>query len=300
VKIINRAYTPVKPVKPDFLFNFVLAVFSGLLTGITLAFLIEHLDRSIKTPEEAVKNYEKPLFARIPKFKRTDITDTDETVLSPMLMSYFEPKSIVSEQFKMLMINTKFGFTGVNGKSSSIMVNSADAGEGKSLITANLAITYALAGYKTIIVDADFHRPGQHKLFNIDNFHGLTDIMLGEKKENLIKATQVENLNLLPSGAIPPSPAMFFESYNFSNLIESLKKDYDIVLVDIAPTSNISDSLLIVPKVDNILFVISVRHTDRSIITKTLKDIDNITDNPVGLVCNNVSVKNISGHYYKY
>ena len=300
VKIIDRAFSSKNPLKPNFRFNFIIALAAGLLAGITLAFLVEHLDRTVKSPEEAVNDFDIPLFARIPKFKRSDISDEGEKGLSPMMISYYEPKNVASEQFKMLMINTKFSFTGVNDRNAAIMVNSSEPGEGKTLICGNIATTYAMAGYKTIIIDADFHRPAQHKLFGIDNFHGLTDIMLGEKKEKLIKATSIENLYILPSGAIPPSPAMFFESALFNDLIVDLKKEYDIVLIDSAPTSNISDSLLIVPKVDNLLFVISLRQTTKPIINKSLKDIRNIFDKPVGMVCNNVGFKNISGQYYRY
>ncbi len=300
VVILDSPKGSLKKLKPDYRFNFLLSLIAGLLTGITIAFLVEHLDRTIKSSEEAVKLFEMPLFARIPQYEESKITDTEGKTIDSMLVTYYEPKNLVTEQYKMLMINSKFGFKGINDKKSVIMVNSAEAGEGKSMVSANLAITYAMAGYKTIIVDTDFHKPDQHRLFGLDNFHGLTDILLGEKKEDLIRATSIERLHLLPSGAVPPSPAMFFETYNFSNLLDSLKKEYDIVIVDSAPSSYISDSLLLVPKVDNILFVVSLRHTDRAIIQKTITDIKNIFNGPMGLICNKVSLKNIAGHYYRY
>ncbi|MGM0608501.1 MAG: GumC family protein [Candidatus Muiribacteriota bacterium] len=300
VTILDRAHGNSKKLKPNYRFNFILGLLAGALTGLTLAFLVEHLDRTIKTPEEAIKLLDLPLFARIPFYEKSQISDTNENSIDNMLISYFEPKNIVTEQFKMLMINSKFGFKGITDKNSTIMVNSAEAGEGKSLVAANLGVTFARAGYKTIIVDVDFRKPEQHKLFGLDNFHGLTDIILGEKKENLIKATDVEKLHLLPSGAIPPSPAMFFETYNFTTLLDNLKEEYDIVIVDSAPSSHISDSLLLVPKVDNILFTIALRHTDRTIVSKTTADIAKIFKGNIGLVCNKVSLKNISGHYYRY
>jgi len=299
IKILDRAPIPGRPLKPNMKFNFILAMLAGILTGITLAFLIEHLDRSIKSPEEAENLFKLPLLARIPGIRKSEVSDIEPS-LDPMLLTYFEPKNIASEQFKMLMINTKFGFSGITARNSVIMVNSAEPSEGKSLVLSNLAITYSLAGYKTVIVDADFHKPSQHKFFNTDNFKGLTDIMLDNTQEDLIKATPVDNLYLITSGATPPSPAMFFESEQFETLISDLREKFDIVLIDTAPASNISDSLLIVQKVDNILFVISLRQSSRKIINKSLNDIKNIFQGPLGIVCNKVTLKNISGYYYNY
>jgi|GEM_PF-4877830 len=299
IKILDRAPIPSSPLKPNMKFNFVLAMLAGILTGITLAFLIEHLDRSVKSPEEAESLFKLPLLARIPNIRKSEVSDIAPS-LDPMLLTYFEPKNIASEQFKTLMINTKFGFSGITARNSVIMVSSAEPTEGKSLVLSNLAVTYSLAGYRTVIVDADFHKPSQHKFFNTDNFKGLTDIMLDKKPEELVKATPVDNLFLITSGATPPSPAMFFESKKFEEFISGLREKFDIVLIDTAPASNISDSLLIVPKVDNILFVISLRQSSRKIVNKSLNDIKNIFQGPLGIVCNKVSMKNITGYYYNY
>ena len=143
-----------------------------------------------------------------------------------------DPRSPVSEAYRSL--RTSMLYTGIDKEIKSILVSSAGPGEGKTTTVANMAITYANLGKKTLLIDTDLRRPVVHKVMNLDKEPGITNYLAGNVKNfnELIKKTDIDNLFSVTSGIIPPNPSELLGSKKMGELVKSLEKDWDMVLFD--------------------------------------------------------------------
>ena len=172
------------------------------------------------------------------------------------------PKSGVSEAIK--TIRTNIQFLGVDNPVKTILVTSPLSGEGKSYISSNLAAAYALAGSKVLLVDCDMRIGRQHRIFDLDNEKGLSNLLLDnvtKEYRKYIKSTDIDNLSVLTMGVVPPNPTELLESQKCATLLEILKEKYDIVILDGIPILNLTDSLVLSGLVDKIVIVCTYKQT---------------------------------------
>ena len=151
------------------------------------------------------------------------------------------PKSSIAEAIK--TIRTNLQFSSVDDKVKSILVTSSFSGEGKSFVTANLAVAFAQAGTKVLIVDCDLRRGRQHNIFHVENLEGLSNLLIDDvekKYKHYIKKTRYENIYVLPMGIVPPNPSELLASDKNKQLVEILAKNYDLVIYDGVPAVNVS------------------------------------------------------------
>lgn len=158
--------------------------------------------------------------------------------------THFFHHSHISEQFRTM--RTNISFLGIGNKFRTIMVTSPSEGEGKTTIVANLSIVFAQQGKKVLLIDANLRTPMIHKIFDQSNYIGLSNVLsyMNSLKES-ISNSGIYNLDLLPSGPIPPNPSDLISSDRMSEIIEQVQEKYDIVLIDTPPILNVSDSQLI-------------------------------------------------------
>ena len=154
---------------------------------------------------------------------------------------------------------------------------------------------------KTIIVDTDLRRPVQHKIFNLPNRHGLTDLILNQdlNVENRIQATSIDNLFLLSSGSLPPNPTEMLLSKRMKHIIQSLKDQSDIVIFDSPPVLVVADAAILSTDVDGVVVVNDVGKTRSGALKRTIEELNRGRANVVGVVLNRVSAR-ASGYYYNY
>ncbi len=177
------------------------------------------------------------------------------------LITITDPRSPVSEAYRTLRTNLQF--SSLEDPIRTLVVTSPAPDEGKSTTVANLAVTLAQGGRRTVLVDSDLRRPALHTLFDLKSEPGLTNLMLEEDGEPFLQETTVDGLRLLSSGPKPPNPADMLGAQKLDKIIESLAKDADIVLFDAPPVIAVTDAAVLGAKVDGVLLVISAGKTRR-------------------------------------
>lgn len=224
------------------------------------------------------------------------------------LIAQRTPKSPIAEVFRTLRTNIQFMNSKKNLK--TLLITSTMPGEGKSWIAANLAITFAQAGKKVIIIDADMRKGRQHVMFNIENRIGLSNYLSGidemGKSENLdilkyVRTTEVPNLYLVPAGNVPPNPSELLASEATINMIEKLKDTFDFIIFDGTPSIIITDALIVAGLVDSTIIVTQYNVTKKDNLEKVKKDIEHVGGKIAGVILNKVPInakKYMSTYYY--
>lgn len=304
VRVIDTAKEPRSPIKPRRFQNLLLALIVGLTLGGGLAFFTESLDRSIKNPEEAEALLGLPVIGLIPsigdlngKFKGT----RDEIeLISSRLVTHFVPRSPVAEAYR--TVRTNLSFSRPDNPPRTILVTSAVPQEGKTTTTANLAITLAQMGGKTLIVDSDLRRPAIRKVFNLESKEGLTDYLIGKGAlDALIRTTDIPNLFILPAGQIPPNPSEVLGSQRMKELVAELSRRFEMVFFDSPPVVAVTDAAVLSRNTDGVVLVVQSGATDREAVARAKTLLGNVQANLLGLVLNNIRIESTYGSYhYRY
>ncbi len=266
----------------------VLALFGGLVLSMVLAMLIESLDNRIYTEESAVQITGLPVLTHVPLLK----SKNDQPVLIGK-----DDASVLLESFRML--RTQLSFIGSYGQLRTIVLTSSQPGEGKSTVSANLAIALALNKKKVVLVDTDLRRPTVHKIFGVTNNKGFTNVVAerGSLKEAM-HTTDIEGLFLLTSGPKPPNPAELLDSRMARGLIEHLKEQFDYVIIDAPPALMMADAQIISSSADGVLLVISCQEARRGGVERTHELMAQAGIRVVGMVLNKFTHE--QGGYYDY
>lgn len=217
---------------------------------------------------------------------------------SPDLIVYLDPFSPISETFK--TIRTNIDFSSIDKQLKTIAVTSTCQAEGKSTVSANLAIAYAQVDKKVLLLDADLRRPNIHKLFGLLNRRGLTSALISKRDhQEFIQETLTDNLYVLTSGPIPPNPTEMLMSAAFSSLIETLKSAFDLIIIDAPPVMGLADAVIISAKVDGMIYVVRVGVVDRKQLQYATNSLKQIKANVIGFVLNGVK-QDSENYYYAY
>lgn len=209
-----------------------------------------------------------------------------------------DPKSVESEAFRVLRTNLQF--TAIDKPLKNILVTSSVPQEGKSTVISNLAITIAGAGNKTLLVDADLRRPKQQKIFLLENYKGLTNIIAENLPlDNVINKTKIANLDVITSGPLPPNPAEMLGSTRMKNFIQEIDSMYDIVLFDSPPVNSVADASILSTAVDGVVLVIAANSTEREAVLVAKQQLEKVKARILGVVLNRVEQKS-GGYYYYY
>lgn len=224
------------------------------------------------------------------------------------LIAQRDPKSPVSEVFRKLRTNIQFMST--NKKLKTLLVTSTFPSEGKSLVTSNLAVTFAQAGNKVILIDADMRKGRQYTIFGVSPRPGLSNYLSGLDVENpddidlsqYIQKTDVENLLIMSAGNIPPNPSELLVSPQMNKLLEDLKEVCDIILIDGTPCELVTDSIILSRIVDSTVIVTAHKETKKDNLEKIIKNIQNVGGHLAGVVINKmpISIKKYNENYYYY
>lgn len=221
------------------------------------------------------------------------------------IITFTSPKASVSEVFRTLRTNVQF-MTASN-EHNSILFTSTQAGDGKSWIAANLAITFAQAGKKVILVDTDMRRGKQHNIFELSNNKGLSNYLILSVKDSqdalgeYIQRTLIDNLYVITAGIVPPNPSELLTSTKMVNLIKTLEEMADIVIFDSTPSTMVTDALAISRYVGSTLIVASHKKTKMELLKQIKKNIENVGGKVSGVILNKVPLsKREYGKSYYY
>ena len=226
------------------------------------------------------------------------------------VIAHKNPKSPISEVFRTLRTNIQF--MNVNKKMKTLVVTSTFPGEGKSWVASNLAVTFAQAGKKVVLIDADMRKGRQYAIFGVSPRPGLSNFLsqaeidkegkVSEDVRNYIKETEIENLYLIPSGNVPPNPSELLVSAQMLGLLNSLKELCDLIIIDGTPSELVTDSVILSRIVDYTLIVTAHKITKKDALERVVKNIKNVGGNIAGVVINRVpiSAKRYGDKYYYY
>lgn len=207
-----------------------------------------------------------------------------------------KPKSIAAEAYRTLRTNIQY--SSFDEEIRTIVVTSSEPGEGKSTTAGNIAISFAQASKKTVIIDCDLRKPSLHKKFKISNIGGLSDILIGKEKIDDVIHHFNEELDVITSGKLPPNPAEMLGSRTMERLLVALKERYDIIILDTAPLQAVTDAQILSTKSDGIILVVRAHATKRESVIQAKGLIEKVGGKILGTVLN--GVENTRGKYYYY
>ncbi|MBD2773438.1 GumC family protein [Iningainema tapete] len=275
-------------------------VFAGLLLGVAAAFIVDLIDRRLKTAKEAEELFGHTLLGLIPQFETSDTSITDKNFegSSPRIIVATSPRSVVHEAYQMLVANLKF--TSLDKKVRTIVVTSSQAGEGKSEVSANLAAVMAQAGRRVLLVDADMRQPTQHHLWDRINAVGLSNVMVGQDEFSFAVQKVTSYLSVLTAGVMPPNPMALIDSERMSSLLDMLSQKYDYVIIDTPPLVGTPDAAVLGKMADGVLIVVrpSVLNSNSAVAAKSL--LARSEANILGIVANGVDVKQEPESFFYY
>lgn len=301
IRIIDSALEPKTFVRPRKLYNSFLGLLIGFLLGGGMAFLLEMSDTSLKSVTELERASGLSCLGLIPRIGGGILEKRGEEGMikriSERLVTHFTPRSLVSEAYRVLRTNIQF--VNVDAPLKSIVVTSAEPLEGKTTTVANLAITTAIAGLRTLLIDADMRRPMVHSIMGISREPGLVEL-ISEKVdiEQAVHSTEVENLFVLTCGTIPPNPSEMLGSQKMKKLISSLLEKFSLVFFDSPPVNAVTDSQVLGAQADGVLLVVRSHRTPRAAIERAKSLLSNVRANVIGAVLNDEKADSFFGSYY--
>ena len=215
------------------------------------------------------------------------------------IISIKNPKSPIAEAYR--GIRTSIEFSNLDKNLQVITVTSSMQNEGKSTVLANLAVSFANLDKKVLIMEGDLRNPSVHRMFNISNIKGLTDILLQNKVfADCVHCTDVKNLHVLTCGAIPPNPSEMLSSKKIRDFIESLREYYDYIFIDAPPIGIVTDAGIISTYTDGCIFVVGAGDADIDMAKVSKERLEKVGANILGVVLNKFEASGASGYYNYY
>lgn len=294
VRQLSVAEVPLSPANNTLTRDLLLAAAVAVCAVAGFAFVRFYLDDTVKSGDDTEKTIGLPVTGKILKsgIKRGE----SELVVARL------PKAIVSENIKSLRTNLQF--TAVDKNLKTVLVTSTNAGEGKSFVSANLAISFAQADKKVLLVDCDLRKGRVHKMFKLSNKKGLSNLLVDslQNMTDYIQETGIENLSVITCGTYPPNPSELLASKKNKQLIKNLRERYDIVIFDGAPIGGLADSVILASLVDETLVVVKDANTAKGDLAMVKDALDKVEAKVAGLVFNSVNQKRAKyyNNYYYY
>jgi capsular exopolysaccharide synthesis family protein len=291
IRVIDRAERPRRPVSPRPVFSLLLALVGGTILGCGTAFFFEYLDSRIKSPEEIDTYLGLPSIGMIPALGK-QWKDADPLITNGVPPSF-------AEAFRTLRTNVLF--SAATPGCRSIAVTSTGPGEGKTLVASNLAIGFATAGQRVLLLDADMRRPRLHDVLTGAQEPGLSNVLVGNTSAgDALRKTAVPNLYVLTAGRIPPNPAELLGSRAFKELLASIRERFDWIVIDTPPVMAVTDPNIVASLTDGVVFVIGAEMTSYRIARRALQQLEHAHAAFAGAVLNNVQIQRHAYYYSQY
>ena len=292
VSQLSVAKVPETPSNNTLTRDVILAVAVAIVAVGGFAFLRFYLDDTVKHSDDIEKTFGLVMTGRISKNDMKGKKGVSELVVEKY------PKAIVSENIKSLRTNLQF--TAIDNNLKTILTTSTTASEGKSFVSANLAISFAQTDKKVLLVDCDLRKGRVHRLFDIPNTDGLSNLLTDdlEKMDHYIHHTKITNLDVITCGTYPPNPSELLASRKMKKLLISLRHRYDIIIFDGAPIGGLTDSVILSNLMDETIIVVKDGNTSKSDLAAAKAELDKVGAKIAGVVFNMVNRR--SSKYYNY
>ncbi len=290
VSIVAAAKEPVRPVKPNKVFNIMVAIIVGLFGGIVLAFFIEYQDFSIKGVDDLERIVDWPYLGQIPK-----VGGARKEFHVQRHPNDFISEAIRSIRTQVLFLDTK------ENPVKAVVVSSLGPQEGKTTFLCNLGIIMASNKKKILLVDSDMRKPRLHAIFKKKTDKGLSHFLAGQVEyKDIIVPTEVENLFFVGNSQPPPNPAELLSNDRMKEFIDKVKEEFDFILFDSPPISMITDATILSKMLDGVIVVVECEKTPKKALARSYKLLKNSRIKVLGVVIDRVPVSSGDGYYYAY
>ncbi len=304
-RIVDVARVPTGPVEPNIPRNLSFAFMLGLTSGVGLAFLLEGLDNTVRTTEQAQMISGLPPLGMIPLGSRTtrEGANSKRLVIATSkeaveLITQVRPQSQMAESYRAL--RTSLLLSNLGAPPKVIMVTSALPQEGKTTTSINCAVVLAQKGIRVLLIDADLRRPSIHKTLGMGPRSGLSNVLTGSStlEQAITRSPILPNLNILPAGTPPPNPAELLASSNMRDVLEELRGQYDHIVVDTPPTLSVTDAVVLSPRADAIVLVIRSGQTTKQALRRSRDILTQVNAKVSGVLLNAVDLSSPDYYYY--
>src|SRR6266849_940471 len=304
-RIVDTARVPNGPIEPNIPRNLGFALVLGLMSGVGLAFLLEGLDNTVRTTEQAQAISGLAPLGMIPlgskgmregsNGKRLALAASNEAV---ELITQVRPQSQMAESYRAL--RTSLLLTNLGAPPKVIMVTSALPQEGKSTTSINCAIVLAQKGVRVLLIDADLRRPSIHKTLGMGPRSGLSNVLTGSTtlQQAITRTPILPGLFILPAGTPPPNPAELLASSNMKDVLAELREQYDHIVVDTPPALSVTDAVVLSPRADAVVLVIRSGQTTKQALRRSRDILTQVNAKVVGVLLNAVDLSSPDYYYY--
>jgi exopolysaccharide transport family protein len=304
-RIINAARVPTSPSEPNIPRNLTFALVLGVISGVSLAFLLESMDNTVRTPEQAQALSCLPSLGMIPlgsksasygvTGKRLVLTASQEVV---EMVTQVRPQSQMAESYRAL--RTSLLLSNLGAPPKVIMITSARPQEGKTTTSINTAIVLAQKGVRVLLIDADLRRPSIHKTLGMGPRSGLSNVLTGSAtlQQTVAASPILPNLFIMPAGTPPPNPAELLASSNMGDLLEELREQFDHIVIDTPPTLSVTDAVVLSPRADATILVIRSGQTTKQALRRARDILTQVNAHVAGVLLNAVDLSSPDYYYY--
>src|ERR1700723_1766071 len=311
IRIVDPAMIPSTPARPAKMRNVTLALLVGLVGGVGLAILREYMDNTVKTPDDIETLSRLPSLAVVPAFQDSEGDAPKRRTLADSLgnghsrhvelVAQHLPKSQMSEAFRAL--RTALLLSQAGHPPQVILVTSALPREGKTTAAANLAVTLAQLGDRTLLIDADLRKPGVGRLLNLNGnkYAGLSSYLAGVSSLDLVTVQHpaIPNLSAIPTGPLPPNPADLLSSHRLADAITELRTKFKFIVIDTPPVMAATDAVILSVKADGVVMVVRSGETPKEPFTRPRDQLMSVKCRLLGVVLNAVD-SSAPDYYYSY
>ena len=298
ISVVDKAQVPIFPFKPDLAKGVTTGMAIGLIVGLLVAWLLEHLDDSIRFADEVERETGAAVLGVVPKLK---VAEAERNRVG--IQAHFDPSSAFSEAYR--SVRTALQFSTSNGAPRRMVVTSSSKNEGKSTTALALAINFAQMGKPVLLVDADLRNPVLHKLLGVDNTRGLSNCLASSVGlMEVVQSTKVPNLYVMTTGPLPPHPVELLSGMKLLTMLGQAEERFAHVVVDGPPVLGIADSIVLSNQVDNVVFVIESGRTRKGHAKNALKRLHQAGVHPLGVILTKIDAYHdlygYNAYYYQY
>ena len=298
ISVVDKAQVPAYPFKPDLGKNVTMGLAIGLIIGLLVAWLLEHLDDSIRFADDVERETGAAVLGVVPKLKVTEAMRSG-IGLGPHL----DPTSAFSESYR--SVRTALQFSTTSGAPRRLVVTSSSKNEGKSTTALALAINFAQMGKPVLLIDADLRNPALHKMLKIENVRGLSNYLSSNATVlQMVHRTDIPNLFVMTTGPLPPNPVELLSGMKMLSLLAQAEEHFAHVIVDGPPVLGIADSIVLSNQVENAVFVIESGRTRKGHAKAALKRLQQAGVHPLGVILTKIDsyhdLYGYNSYYYQY
>ncbi|MCC7125967.1 MAG: polysaccharide biosynthesis tyrosine autokinase [Acidobacteria bacterium] len=294
-RVIDPAQVPRSSMWPNRNQTLFYALVFGSLIGVGLAFFAEYMDDRLKTPDELKTYLGLPFVGLVPAIASKDFDGVtgDGT---PLLHTKVSP--LFSEAFRTIRTTILLS---ADERPQSLVVTSTGPGEGKTVVSSNIALAMAMAGRKVLLIDIDMRRPRVHKVFGLDAHPGLSDVLAGKVDvEQALRETNVPNLWVMPSGSPTDTPSEGLSSPQFATLLSTMGQRFSWIILDSPPVAAVTDACIVANRASAVLFVVGSQLTSRAAAQHAVEQLDVAGATYLGTVLNKVALRRDAFYYSTY